>query len=208
MNPLVKVRVNLIHDDCWTSELNMYKTFTINYSVYPNKGYLRSRIIVPKELKQEVQKMKESKGILKVEHVQEMDKYILVDFLNRYNNSIAGYLYDNEVMFISNKIEGLREIWEFIAPRSRIREIIEGLKGLSKVENVEKSEVKIDFFPNLTETQLKILLYALKYGYLDYPRRANADDIADKLGLSKITFLYHLRLAERKLIEHYLSSYK
>jgi len=45
-------------------------------------------------------------------------------------------------------------------------------------------------------------MIAYNYGYLDYPRKASADELAELLGISKVTFLYHLRNAQRKLITY------
>lgn len=200
---LKRVKVTLVHEGCWTSSLNFSDTYTINYSVYPEKGYLRSRIIVPKTLKKEVLKMKEHKAIKKINHIQAIDSSILVDFLNVYKDSIAGFLYDNEVLFISNEIDKGKEIWDFVTTKTKINEIIDGLSSMGKITDIKIKNCQ-RFRPQLSSSQLKVLRHALNNGYLDYPRLMDASELAKKLNISKITFLYHLRSAERKLIEFFL----
>ncbi len=203
MNLLNRVKVTLAHEGCWTNNLDFYDTYTINYNVYPEKGYLRSRIVAPKTLKKEVLKMKEYKNIKKLNHIEVIDSSILVDFLNTYKDSIAGFLYDNEVLFINNEIDKGREIWDFVTTKTKVNEIIDGLSSMGKIINIKIKSCP-RFLPQLSPSQLKVLRYALNDGYLDYPRLMDASDLAKKLNISKITFLYHLRSAERKLIEFYL----
>ncbi|EZQ04923.1 bacterio-opsin activator [Candidatus Acidianus copahuensis] len=206
MNSLTTVKVSLTHEDCWTSQLNFVDTFTVNYFVYPERGYLRSTISVPKELRVEVMKMKNSEGVKSVLHVHDMGQRLLVDFINRYKDSIAGFLYDQQVLFLKNTIENGVENWEFVTPRSKAREIIKGLESFGDVRKVIKSDNSINFLPELSDAQIKALVYAFKYGYLNYPRNVKAEEVARKMGISKITFLYHLRSSEKRLIEFFLRS--
>jgi predicted DNA binding protein len=123
--------------------------------------------------------------------------------LNNYKNSIAGFLYDNEVLFIGNEISNGKEIWDFITTKNKINDIVDGLSSMGKIVDIKIKNCP-RFIPQLSSSQLKVLKYALKNGYLDYPRIMDASELSKKLGISKITFLYHLRSAERKLIEFYL----
>jgi len=203
MNLLNRVKVTIIHEGCWTNLPSLRDIYTINYNVYPEKGYLRSRIIVPKGLRKEVLKMKNYDSIKKINHIHSVDSTILVDFLNTYKDSIAGYLYDNEVLFLGNMIGNGKETWDFITTKNKVNEIINGLSSMGKIVDVKIKDCP-RFIPQLSSSQLKVLRYALSNGYLDYPRIMDAEELAKKLNISKITFLYHLRAAERKLIEFYL----
>ncbi|AWR95777.1 helix-turn-helix domain-containing protein [Acidianus brierleyi] len=203
MNLLNRVKVTIIHEGCWTNLPSLRDIYTINYNVYPEKGYLRSRIIVPKGLRKEVLKMKNYDSIKKINHIHSVDSTILVDFLNTYKDSIAGYLYDNEVLFLGNMIGNGKETWDFITTKNKVNEIINGLSSMGKIVDVKIKDCP-RLIPQLSSSQLKVLRYALSNGYLDYPRIMDAEELAKKLNISKITFLYHLRAAERKLIEFYL----
>ncbi|WP_254536277.1 helix-turn-helix domain-containing protein [Halomarina litorea] len=52
----------------------------------------------------------------------------------------------------------------------------------------------------LTERQREVVEHAFDRGYFEWPRRANCDELAEDLGVSRATFLEHLRKAEAKLL--------
>jgi predicted DNA-binding protein (UPF0251 family) len=56
----------------------------------------------------------------------------------------------------------------------------------------------------LTDRQLEALRTAYESGYFQRPRRANATDVAEELGISRSTFAEHLAAAQRKLFEDVL----
>lgn len=52
----------------------------------------------------------------------------------------------------------------------------------------------------LTDRQREVLRESYDRGYFERPRRANATEIADALGIAPSTFTEHLRAAQRKLL--------
>jgi hypothetical protein len=76
-----------------------------------------------------------------------------------------------------------------------------GLEVLSVGEyNPEASGI----FDVLTPRQKTILLESYRSGFFDHPRRINAGDLAEKMGMHKTTLLEHIRKAEKRLIGHIL----
>ncbi|AHC52318.1 bacterio-opsin activator [Sulfolobus acidocaldarius SUSAZ] len=203
---LNRVKVLIAHDKCWTSSVDL-SGYTINYHVYPEKGYLRARVIFPSSRKNELSKMKRAKdkGILRILQVNQFDSDIYVDFLNTYRNSIAGLLYDYETLFLRNELREEKELWDFITTSTAVNEIIDQLNSHGELIETKVDQVDDMFFPYLSPSQVRVLKAAFEYGYLDYPRDANADMLAERLNISKVTFLYHLRSAEKKLVEFYLT---
>lgn len=59
-------------------------------------------------------------------------------------------------------------------------------------------------FGVLTPRQKKILLESYRQGYFDHPRRVNAGELAEKMGMHKTTLLEHIHKAEKRLIGHIL----
>ena len=53
----------------------------------------------------------------------------------------------------------------------------------------------------LTERQREAVRVAFYAGYFDWPRTADAETVAEELGIAQSTFSQHLRAAERKLLE-------
>jgi predicted DNA binding protein len=86
-----------------------------------------------------------------------------------------------------------------------IREEIEKKGNILRLQIMEPELEKIvEQYPMLSRYEEEALAFAFAMGYLDYPRRARARDIARVLGISPATFLYHLRRAEKKIIANYL----
>jgi predicted DNA binding protein len=202
---LKKVTITVEHDNCWTSQVP-FKARTLNLQVYPTKHYLRSRILIDSSNLEVVKEMSKCKGVLKVNKVISSQNKTLVDFLNVYKGSIAGILYDYEVLILDNEIRDGKEKWTFVAPRLSVSEIVNEIKNVSKINQVMSEEYKPSTL-SLTDMERKVLLLALHSGYLDYPKRAKTKDLASLLGISKVTFLYHLRTAEKKIISFYLDSF-
>jgi len=202
---LKKVTITVEHDDCWTSQVP-FKARTLNLQVYPTKHYLRSRILIDSSNLEVIKEMSKCKGVLKVNKVISSQNKTLVDFLNVYKGSIAGILYDYEVLILDNEIRDGKEKWTFVAPRLSVSEIVNEIKNVSKINQVRSEEYKPSTL-SLTDMERKVLLLALHSGYLDYPKRAKTKDLASLLGISKVTFLYHLRTAEKKIISFYLDSF-
>lgn len=59
----------------------------------------------------------------------------------------------------------------------------------------------------LTDRQFEVLECALEEGYFEWPRDANSETVAGKLGISRATFLEHLRKAQSKLLTEALEQH-
>ncbi|MFC5971611.1 helix-turn-helix domain-containing protein [Halomarina salina] len=58
----------------------------------------------------------------------------------------------------------------------------------------------------LTDRQHEVLRTAYERGYFERPKRANATELADELGISQSTFTEHLVTAQRKLLDDVLET--
>lgn len=56
----------------------------------------------------------------------------------------------------------------------------------------------------LTGKQLTALRRAFHYGYYEWPRPVEGEDVAESMGITRSTFHQHLRVAERKLVAGFL----
>lgn len=59
---------------------------------------------------------------------------------------------------------------------------------------------------SLTERQLDALAAAFEDGYFEWPREATAEEVAERLDISAATLHYHLRRAERALVDAFLET--
>lgn len=202
---LKKVYVTLEHEDCWTFHMP-YLTHVVDLDVYPQKNYLRARILIESNDKEIIKSMRSHRSVVKVIDAYKHRYSIYVDFLNIYKGSVSGLLYDKEALILGNTIMRNTEIWGFVTHNKNIREIINEIKSMGKIVDLKVYDFNPFSYPQLTDIEKKILNLAYSYGYLDYPRRISASEIAKKLGLSKATFLYHLRNAEKKMIKSLLDN--
>ncbi len=85
-----------------------------------------------------------------------------------------------------------------VAPLKEVEALVETLKGLVKVVDVEYSRPISEAF--LTEHQRRVLREAVAAGYYEIPRRANLDDLARRLGISRSSVADALRRAEAKAV--------
>lgn len=58
----------------------------------------------------------------------------------------------------------------------------------------------------LTDRQQEVLQTALDMGYFEYPRQANASDVADELGICPSTLAEHMAAAQSKLLSGLLEN--
>jgi hypothetical protein len=92
-------------------------------------------------------------------------------------------------------VAGAREVFDDV----RVQHITAG-KGLSGSDSVVIDR------SCLTDRQREVLETAHEMGYYDHPKRANATEVADELGISQTTFSEHLAAAQCKLLSELLDA--
>lgn len=96
----------------------------------------------------------------------------------------------------------------------RLRDLITNLKerfGRVRIEYLvqgrtdeEQAELVPVDLRRLTDRQREVLETAHQMGYFDYPRGANAGEVAAELGIEPSTFTEHLNAAQTKLLKELL----
>lgn len=69
-----------------------------------------------------------------------------------------------------------------------------------RAEDEDSEIVPVDV-RRLTDRQREVLETAYGMGYFDYPRGANASEVADELGIRPSTFTEHLNTAQSKILD-------
>lgn len=78
-----------------------------------------------------------------------------------------------------------------------------GLMKDIKIQKLKDKDHKI--LSDLTNNQKKILNFAKKFGYYDYPRKITSEELAEKIGIDKDIILENLRKAEKSIITKVLA---
>ncbi len=76
--------------------------------------------------------------------------------------------------------------------------------GLEILSVCEYNPSVAGIFDVLTPKQKEILLESYRRGFFDHPRRINAGELAERMGMHKTTLLEHIHKAENRLIGHIL----
>jgi predicted DNA binding protein len=97
-----------------------------------------------------------------------------------------------------------------IGENEAIQKLLKMLNFLGEVKKVSFSKAtfsEYNILNVLTEKQKEIMIEAKKLGYYNYPRKMNANELSERLGISKATTVEHLRKAEIRLISNLLAAY-
>ena len=201
------VSIGIKHRDCWHYKLSkaLRATILVRYTyVLPNRQlYGYQTIVTPAiaRLDDHLAKLPEikkytilSRGPGRADVVTWAEQSSILEFLLRTNCVFVG----------PTVVEDGVENWHIMAPcREDLQVAIASLEKHADIAYIRSSGA---FGPGegLTDRQAAALAAAIEIGYFDTPRRASAEDLAAKLGVSPSTAVEHLRKAEKKVLESYL----
>jgi len=114
-------------------------------------------------------------------------------------------VWDQPTYFTSEKL-----VYTAIGDQPNLKRFFERIRLLGEIKSIScqrASYQHYDVLSCLTNRQRDVLIEAKKGGYYDYPRRINADQLAERLGIGKSATVEHLRKAEGRIISHVLSGY-
>ncbi|AFA39386.1 putative DNA binding protein [Pyrobaculum oguniense TE7] len=188
---MLKVKIVALHEGCWTSDLDTQGT-TLAMSFFPKKNYFRSIVAF-----NEGPNLQQVKGIVRILSSRRIGTTHVVDFLNKYDDSMAGALNDLGVLIIKNKLYGGLEEWEILTYKWAIREVKSSISSIAKIKKISVDNFKPP--PPLTQAESAVLRALVQLGYFDHPRRVTLESVGRHLGMSKSTVVYHLRNALKKI---------
>ncbi|WP_436345141.1 helix-turn-helix domain-containing protein [Natronorubrum sp. FCH18a] len=100
-----------------------------------------------------------------------------------------------ELEEIADIVDGLRDRFDGV--------LVEELTQDHEDESADRVIVDRDL---LTTRQREIIETAHELGYFEYPKGANATDVAEELGIARSTFTEHLAAAQTKLLDALLEA--
>lgn len=81
-----------------------------------------------------------------------------------------------------------------------VENFFKAIEILGKIEDIKVQKLdckECSILQNLTGNQKKILNFAKKYGYYDYPRKITSNELSEIVGINAETTLELLRKAEK-----------
>ncbi len=150
-----------------------------------------------------IKTLKTFKICRKIETMDEGKDFLYLR-LHTYNEgkyeSVTYYVLKNDCFVLDSvEFKDGKEIWDVGADRrEELTRLYRDLQFLGKVElrSIKKRQIE----NKLTSIQLSVLNLAKDLGYYEWPRRISVTKLAKYFGLSKSTFVEHLRKAEAKTI--------
>ncbi|MDG5776907.1 helix-turn-helix domain-containing protein [Haloarculaceae archaeon H-GB2-1] len=130
---------------------------------------------------------------------RELGNGCVCDHVESYDCSVQDiYAEDGAlvVTFFAADIETLREIMRDL--RDEYGSL--SMQSLSRSGETEGERPVFVDWSSLTSRQHEILETAYEMGYFEYPKTANAGDVADALGIARSTFVEHLSTAQSKVL--------
>jgi predicted DNA binding protein len=97
-----------------------------------------------------------------------------------------------------------------IGDQPNLSKFVEIMKGYGEIVNMRWQKAAYqehDILSVLTDKQREILIAAKKYGYYEFPKKINSQQLSEKVNISKPTLIQHLRKAEMRLMSNILAGY-
>lgn len=196
MKTLYNVKFTIMHEGCWTEKVNI-KVKTIKIDEYNSK---KVRVIIASPMNL-VKHLESAENVYEIIKFRKLGDGYLIEFIEDKSSSISGKILElsDKVLSYENVVERNTEAWNLIVTNKKI---LDDFKEKFKINLIQVKKVGIsDILGNrLTEKEMNVLKTAMRMGYLDYPRKVKAKEVAEVLGISKQDFLYHLRNALNKLV--------
>lgn len=221
-----QVTLQVWHPDCWTLQTTAdADAGLIAHGVYHYDGIVSARLTAyantTADIADLVTRIEDSPL---TQHVKEINEYfnpqlrtsaagnatqeLLVEYEPRHSIHDAfvsrGFVPEEEI-----RVHDGYEYWQVIVSASRG----EIQRRLEEIRREMDAEISIEGMksPNtdtgqgqqshgLSERQREAFELAQREGYYQWPRNTSAIDLAEALGVSKTTFLEHLRKAEAKIL--------
>jgi len=208
--PIKLVSFEILHKNCWSLDTKNYKittrvlnktfnkddTFSFYLLVWGTdvKGFIEGIKGKRQILDLEVIDINRRFGILRLEH---MGIGTITELVRRYNGIILSEGLNNGI-----------EKWRVIINSKYLRTFKDELFRHGEVVSYNEI-VPSELIPPpiLTRKQIDVLKVALEKGYFDYPKKIRGEEIASLLNMRASTFVYHLRNAEKSILEFYLKNF-
>ncbi|WP_158059339.1 helix-turn-helix domain-containing protein [Halorussus halophilus] len=139
-----------------------------------------------------------------VEHVEVVDETHLL-LTKRSCGALPVIRSNHGMLWGMDKVNGSQRVFDVVVfRREDLKAIVAGLRDIGSV-SLGRLTPYYDRTATLSPRQAEIVETALDEGYFDWPRRIDAEELAERFDIAHSTLLEHLRKAEKKLLEEALS---
>jgi len=210
MSQTVKViSFTILHDEGWSRETEKYDVSAQPINKYFSKGSFSFDLLLwGNDVQSFLEELKEKRQIISMDVVGVTKKFGLLRLKHRSGGTISSLARRFGGIIVSEYVNDGLENWKIVLRSRSARKFRERLTDYGNVVKY-REEMLRDFtdLPSPSQRQLQILEAALRAGYFDYPKKIRSDELAKSLGMTPATLVYHLRNAEREILEFYVSTF-
>lgn len=205
--------LKIYHPGCWGSNIGIKFPKLKHSSIDCRnvKGKI-SHILVssgdPKYFSNIIKYMKNRKDVKSVEVLSKTNEELCLQTITKNDKNhrqFSQIFFENECFPVKPTLfVDKYEIWTLgTSDRKNIKKIYLHLKKKHDVKIISLKDEKIR--SELTNKQRDALMYAIHFGYYDWPRKKSVKEICRIVKIPKTVFLSHLRKAEIKIIGNYFN---
>ena len=205
---MFEAKFKLKHKGCWTLGLKKFKSeFVTHITVSLSENFVQDITEVTLANKKEAKEIKSyfrnHKLIKKSDVLQETENKLLIQIFTDTTKikSIVHTILKNKC-FLAKKVPLVDgwEIWTIAAPKkTAIKNALDDIEKLGEFKLLHIKKSTFDGF-NLSDNQEHMLKLAISLGYYNWPKKISIQELAKRIGLSKVTVAEHLRKAEAKIV--------
>ncbi|MCH4815849.1 MAG: helix-turn-helix domain-containing protein [Saccharolobus sp.] len=207
--PIRIVNFSILHRDGWSPETSKYEITAESLNKTYNRGAFSFYLLIwGSDAKRFIEDIRNKHQILNIEVLGVTKRFGILRLEHKSNNTITNLVKRYKGIILSERISNGVEKWTVGINARSLKKFKEKLAEYGEIVNYsEKSPNEIIPPPVLTERQIEALKIALDKGYFDYPKKIRGEDIAKLLDMKTPTLVYHLRNAEKSILEFYLNNF-
>lgn len=187
-----------LQTDCVLSEVTnrWNKSFTVNHEEVIDDDHIEFVIDAGEEVEEFVTAFEASDQVPEVERVDESH----IRLTKRSCGALPVIRRNHGMMQWWDRVSGTQRTFDIVVfRRDDLRNIVSELREIGSVQLAQLTPYQ-GAESILSERQAEVVTLALENGYYEWPREADAETLADHLGIAHSTFLEHLRKAESRLL--------
>lgn len=207
---MIKAKISMDHYKCWACELTkkFEGTFFLQNTTSLEKNVASDIVYIGADGSNQeaiMNFLKSHPHMSSIEVLEKSEDHLFLLIVTAGNETMIERVNKNRCFNIGPTVlhDG-REIFNIVTQnKENLQRLLDDLEKIGEVRLI--SVVPFTFeHSSLTKKQFDALTHAEERGYYDWPRNIDIDSLAKEKGISKSTYVEHLRKAEIKVMKQFI----